>query len=250
MEPVHTRALLLKQVDTGEADRVVTLLTEKLGKVSAIARGARRSRKRFGAALALFVLAEAELQRRTTSTLLLLTGYHALATHAGIGRDIASIAHGSYATELVEALCARDQPEPALFELLLEMYGLLEREPATSERLRVFELRLLSAAGLAPQLTTCVACGRDVLGETEGLGMDAARGGVVCRDCHQPQQALEPESYGALFELSQIGLADASGLELPEAVRRELRHTLGSYLEHIVGRPLKSVQFIRKLSGR
>ena len=46
MEPVHTRALLLKQVDTGESDRVVTLLTEDLGKVSAIARGARRSRKR------------------------------------------------------------------------------------------------------------------------------------------------------------------------------------------------------------
>ena len=61
MEPVHTRAVLLRQVDTGESDRVVTLLTEELGKVSAIARGARKSRKRFGAALALFVLAEAEL---------------------------------------------------------------------------------------------------------------------------------------------------------------------------------------------
>jgi DNA repair protein RecO (recombination protein O) len=248
MEPLHTRALLLKQVDTGEADRVVTLLTEDLGKLSAIARGARRSRKRFGAALSLFVLAEAELRKRTTSSLHVLTGYQALEIHAGIGRNIAAIAHGSYATELVEALCPREQPEPALFELLLEMYALLAREPSTSERLRVFELRLLTAAGLAPQLTACVACGRDVLTEPEHLGMDVERGGVVCGDCRKPDQAIEAETYGALFELTQLGLADAGRLTLSERVRRELRNTLAVYLEHTVGRPLKSVQFIRKLS--
>lgn len=248
MEPVHTRALLLKQVDTGEADRVVTLLTEDLGKVSAIARGARRSRKRFGAALSLFVLAEAELRSRTTSSLHVLTGYQALEIHPGIGRDIAAITHASYATELVEALSPKGHPEPALFELLLEMYALLAREPPTSERLRVFELRLLTEAGLAPQMATCVACGRDVFTEPERLGMDVGRGGVVCGECRRPDQAIEAETYGALFELTQLELATAGELTLPERVRRELRNTLAVYLEHIVGRPLKSVQFIRKLS--
>lgn len=248
MEPTHTRALLLKQVDTGEADRVVTLLTEDLGKVSAIARGARRSRKRFGAALALFVLAEAELRKRTTSSLYVLTGYHALEIHSGIGREIATITHASYATELVEALCAKGNPDPALFELLLEMYGLLAREPPTSERLRVFELRLLTEAGLAPQLSFCVACGLDVLDRPERLGMDVGKGGVVCSGCRKPDQAIEADTYGALFELSQIGLMDAGRLELPERVRRELRNTMAVYLEYIVGRPLKTVQFIRKLA--
>jgi len=248
MEPVHTRALLLKQVDTGESDRVVTLLTEDLGKVSAIARGARRSRKRFGAALALFVLAEAELRTRTTSTLHVLTGYEALETHAGIGRDIAAITHASYATELVEALCPKGHADPALFELLLEMYGLLAREPPTSDRLRVFELRLLTEAGLAPQLSVCVACSRDVFSEPEHLGIDVGRGGVVCRDCRSPEQAIEAETYGALFELAQLGLSEAEQLSLPEGVRRELRNILAAYLEYTVGRPLKSVQFIHKLS--
>ncbi len=249
MEPVHTRALLLKRVDTGEADRVVTLLTEDLGKVSAIARGARRSRKRFGAALALFVLAEAELQMRTTSSLHVLTGYHALETHQGIGRDIAAISHASYATELVEALIPKGHPEPALFELLLEMFALLSVEPATSERLRVFELQVLTDAGLAPQLSSCVGCGRDVFSEPERLGMDVGRGGVVCGDCRRPEQSIEAETYGALFELQQMGLADAGRLALPTPVRRELRNVITGYIEHTVGRPLKSVQFIRKLSG-
>ncbi len=248
MEPVHTRALLLKQVDTGESDRVVTLLTEDLGKVSAIARGARRSRKRFGAALALFVMAEAELRARSTSSLHVLTGYQALEIHAGIGRDIAAIAHASYATELVEALCPTGHPDPELFELLLEMYGVLASEPATGERLRIFELRLLTVAGLAPQLSVCVACGRDVFNEPERLGMDVGRGGVVCADCGRPDQAIEPETYGALFELTQTGLADAGRLSLPRRVRRELRNTMATYIEYTVGRPLKSVQFIRKLS--
>lgn len=249
MEPVHTRALLLKQVDTGEADRVVTLLTEDLGKVSAIARGARRSRKRFGAALALFVLAEAELRRRTTSNLHVLTGYQALEIHPGISRDIAAIAHASYATELVQVLCPEGHPEPALFELLLEMYALLTRETPTSERLRVFELRVLRAAGLAPQLHSCVACGRDVFNEPEHLGLDVGRGGVVCGECRRPDQTLGAEAYTTLFELLQMNLAEADQLHLSEAVRRELRNTLATYIEHTVGRPLKSVQFIRKVSG-
>jgi DNA repair protein RecO (recombination protein O) len=248
VEPVHTRALLLKQVDTGESDRVVTLLTEDLGKISAIARGARRSRKRFGAALALFVLAEAELRTRSTSSLHVLTGYQALEIHAGIGRDIAAITHASYATELVDALCPKGLADPELFELLLEMYGALAEEPATSERLRVFELRILTVVGLAPQVSVCVACGRDVFNEPEGLGMDIGRGGVVCGDCGRPDQAIEPETYHALFELTQIGLADATHLSLSARVGRELRNTMAAYLEYTVGRPLKSVQFIRKLS--
>jgi len=248
MEPVHTRALVLKQVDTGESDRVVTLLTEDLGKVSAIARGARRSRKRFGAALSLFVLAEAELRSRTTSSLHVLSGYQALEIHPGIGKDIAAIAHASYATDLVEALSPKGQPEPVIFELLLEMYGLLSREPPTSERLRVFELRLLTEAGLAPQLSACVRCGRDVVAESERLGMDIGRGGVVCGECRRPDQAIEAETYGALFELTQIGLAASGDLTLPVSVRREVRNALAVYIEHVIGRPLKSVQFIRKLS--
>jgi len=248
MEPIHTRALLLKRVDTGESDRVVTLLTEELGKVSAIARGARRSRKRFGAALALFVLAEAELRTRTTSSLHVLTGYHALEIHAGIGRDIAAITHASYATELVDALCPKGHPDPEIFDLLLEMYGLLAVEPATSERLRVFELRLLTIAGLAPQLSVCVGCGRDVFNEPERLGMDMGRGGVVCGDCGRPDQAIAPETYGALFELAQLRLGDAGQLSLSDRVRRELRNTMAATIEYTVGRQLKSVQFIHKLS--
>ncbi|MFH2009155.1 MAG: DNA repair protein RecO [bacterium] len=247
MEPVHTRAFLLRQVDTGESDRVVTLLTEALGKVSAIARGARKSRKRFGAALSLFVLAEAELQRRASSDLYVLTSYDALALHANIGLDIAAIAHASYATELVRELIAKAQPEPGMFGLLLEMYQQLSTEKPSSERLRVLELQLLTHAGLAPQLDSCVGCGQLVDRDSAPIGMDVARGGVLCPGCVTPVQTILPATHAALLQVRGLALGEADSLVVSDAVRRELRATLAEILLHTLGKPLKSVQFIQKL---
>lgn len=248
METFATRALLLGQVDTGEADRVVTLLTEDAGKVAAIARGARRSRKRFGAALSLFVLARADLQPRRTSDLHVLAAYEALHVFGGIGKALGAIAHGSYATEVVGALCPEGQPEPTLFELLLEMYAYLDTGPPRSQVLRAFELRVLTAAGHGPQLGACVRCGLAGLSPGHGLGFDVARGGLLCHGCCLPSEEISGEALSQLARLSGAPLGEP-GPDPPAEVAAELRSALtGSVLE-AVGRPLRSIEFIRKMSS-
>ena len=250
-EPIHTRALLLKTVDYGESDRIVTLLTERLGKISAMARGARRSRKRFGAALSLFVLAEAELRAQPTSNLFSLSSYSAQKVHAKISSDIAAIAHASYATELVTELCPSAQPEPVPFGQLLEMYRLLDEAPPSRERLRVFEWQMLRAAGLEPQIDVCVQCGipiRESTAEAGQVALDADRGGILCSTCRGGLPLLSPATHHALRRISAATLHEASALVFPDASQVEVRAALAQLIGTAVGKPLKSVQFIQKLT--
>ena len=99
-----TPAIVLRTVDYGEADRVVTLLSRDEGKLSAIARGARKSKRRFGAALSLFGVGEARLTERAGAELGTLESFSSQRGFPGLYADVAKVAHGSYACELAREL--------------------------------------------------------------------------------------------------------------------------------------------------
>ncbi|MDY0004000.1 MAG: DNA repair protein RecO [Polyangia bacterium] len=247
MDDLRTRALLIRQVDTGESDRVVTLLTEEQGKVAALARGARKSRKRFGAALALFVLGMAELEPRRRSGLPLLKSYDAIAVHAGIAKDLGAIAHGSYATEVIGELCPAGHPEPPLFALLMEMYEYLDQGRPRSLVLRAFELRALEAAGHGPQMGACVRCGCAEGREIAGLGFDPSRGGLLCQGCCRPSEVISTDAVRIMRGLG-TGPLGQLGEDPAVEVAAELRKALTGCVMEVVGRPLRTVEFIRKMS--
>lgn len=249
MEPYETRAVLVRQVDTGESDRVVTLLTEDRGKVSAIARGARRSRKRFGGALSFFVLAEAELKPRRGSNLQLLARYDALETFPGISSQLGAIVHASYLTEVVGALCPEDHPEPQLLGILLEAYRRLGQRGPNPTALRVLEHQILTVAGLAPQTRACAGCGRPLDPADEApAGFDVGKGGLVCPVCALPDDRVRPETVTTLQRLGDLGLDEAEQLVLSAETHAELRRALTGSVVHAVGRPLKSLAFLRQVA--
>src|SRR4051812_49111072 len=126
MARLITPALVVRTVDYGEADRIVTMLTRQAGKLTAIARGARRSYKRFGAGLSLFGVGEATLNERPGAELLTLEAFDGTRGFPDLLLDVAKVAHGGYACELVRELVAQRQPEPELFDLLLALLAALE----------------------------------------------------------------------------------------------------------------------------
>src|SRR5262245_52736465 len=130
MQRLVTPAVVLRTVDYGEADRVVTLLCKDGGKLGALARGARKSTKRFGAALALFGVGEATLVERAGAELWTLESFHGARGFPRIMADVAKVAHGGYACELVRELAPPRQAEPELFALLVTLLDLLDGAPA------------------------------------------------------------------------------------------------------------------------
>lgn len=247
MPRLVTPAIVLRTVDYGDADRVVTLYTRDAGKLSALARGARKSVKRFGAGLGLFGVGEAVLHDRPDAELSGLERFDGARGFPSLMADVAKVAHGGYACELVRELTPPRQPEPALFELLVTFFAALEAGPARAETLRIFELGLLDALGLRPELERCVACGREAL---DGAGdvLDVRRGGVVCGHCHGHGRPLADEVRRALCAAQARSLGEAPSFALSPAVNGGCREALAAIIADHVGRPLKSLAFIAKLN--
>lgn len=242
-----TPAIVLRTVDYGEADRVVTLFTRQAGKLSALARGARKSVRRFGAALGLFGVGEAVLVDKPNVELSALESFDGARGFPALMSDVAKVAHGGYACEVVRELIAPRQPEPEIFELLVTFFAALESAPARAETLRIFELRLLDALGLRPQLEACVACGTEELGGA-GDVLDVRRGGVVCAHCHGHGRPLVDDVRRALVDAQALDLHGAAGWSLTPSANAGAREALGAIIVDHVGRPLKSLEFIAKLN--
>jgi DNA repair protein RecO (recombination protein O) len=247
MARVITPAIVLRTVDYGEADRVVTLLTPARGKLSAIARAARKSTKRFGAGLSLFGVGEATLRERPGAELATLEAFHGARGFPHLMSDVAKVAHGGYACELVRELAPAHQPEPELFGLLVSLLELLDGAPARAETLRVFELAVLDAVGLRPELEQCIGCSSDAL---DGATFDARRGGLVCADCaHGHGRALDGDARRALVRAQATPLAEAAAFALAPSVNAACREVLAGLVTEHLGRPLKSLEFIAKLNA-
>lgn len=250
--PLTTEAVVLRGVPYRDADLVVTLYTRERGKVSALARAARKSQRRFGGGLALFNVGVAEL-REGRSELWTLASFRIERDFSGIARDLAATAHGSYGAELVRELTVAEQADADVLELLVQLYAELAGQGAAPSVLRAFELRLLDTIGLAPVLDRCVGCNADGARLDEpGTVLDGPRGGVMCPACAHPGGGVRPLSADA----RQL-LAAAQGVPTLGAARElagvpgatDARDAmLGVLLAH-VGKPLKSVEFIAKMTG-
>jgi len=254
-------ALVLRAIPYGEADAVVHLLVRGRGRVSAFARGARSSRKRFGGALEPFQRVEALLAERDGQELWALREARVVEGHGRLRDDLHRIAHAGYAAELIHDLTRAGQPADGLFALLEEFFSRLEAGAATSARLRALELLALEAAGFAPELRACARCGSEVPAGRAAFDPDA--GGVICGSCAQATRALAL-SHGARAALRQLregGLgaadaptsADGSGraadVRAFEDACLQAQRPLRLFLQHHLGRALRSAEFLAQVGA-
>jgi DNA repair protein RecO (recombination protein O) len=245
-----TSAIVLRAVSYGEADRVVTLFGRTTGRVSALARGARKSQRRFAGGLGLGSVGEISVRERAGAELLTLESFDVTSSHASFGSDVARMAHAAYVSELVSKLCAPRQVEISVYDWLATMLELLDRDGATAERLRVFELGLLGRLGFGPMVGSCAACG----GERSGAGpvdyrWDPERGGAVCAACGRSGRPMREEVRATLVRLAETSLADASARKLPPDINRGCREALLEIVKQHISGPLHSLEFIAKLGG-
>lgn len=250
MESLTTPALLARVVDYGEADRICDLITRDAGRISAMARGARRSRRRFGGALSLFVLGEATVTApRPGRSLGVLERFDSLRDFsAGMSRDVVKAAHGSYVLELARELLPEAQPEPDAFDLLTETLELLSSGPPSPPLLRAVELKLLRHHGTGLSLSRCVACGRE-MEAGEPARLDAARGGVTCWLCAGTGEPLEPAARTWMDRLDREPLAWAANAQPPPEVSTRIRNSMMEAVRLAVGKNLKSLDFIVSLAS-
>jgi DNA repair protein RecO (recombination protein O) len=257
---IVTKAVVARSVDYGEADRILTFLTESHGKISAVARSAKKSRRRYGGALSLFVIGEATLRTASRRGMLTLERFEGLEDLSGeISSDVVKLAHGSYILESARELWGTDQPDPECFDLVCESLRALASGPPSASLLRAYELQLLGVVGLGPSLDSCVACGGEARPE-EGLtlDLDVAQGGVICSSCTSTGERgssasrfpMHVDSHRTLLNLQTIRLSRASGVEVERSTARQIRELMLRLMRHHLGKDLRSLEFLVKLAGQ
>jgi DNA repair protein RecO (recombination protein O) len=245
-----TSAIVLRTVSYGESDRVVTLFGRTTGRVSALARGARKSQRRFAGGLGLGSVGEISVRERAGAELLTLESFDVTASHGSFGTDVARMAHAAYVLELVSKLCAPRQVELGVFDWLATFLDLLDAEGASAERLRVFELGLLGRLGFGPVVARCAVCGGERSGpEPVDYRWDPDRGGTVCARCGRTGRPIRPEVRTTLARLVELPLAAAKAEALPPDINRGCREALLEIVKHHISGPLHSLEFIAKLGG-
>lgn len=235
-------ALLIRQRNFGEADRIVTLLTRERGKLSAIAKGVKKARSKFAGGLQLFSLAR--LQLAVGRSLEVVTQVEPTAGFYHLREDLGRFAHASYLCELVDVLTEEQAPDSAIFDLLVAALGALDAGGDPPTVTRGFELKLLTHLGYGPEMNTCVACGTEVEGGEAGFS--AAEGGILCQSCRRGQGAPElgAGTLAAMRDLIRLPLEELAGRRLKAGVQQELERIMRAYVDYRLERPLRSTALL------
>ncbi len=175
----------MRRVDYGDSDLVVTLFTESFGKASALARGARKSQRRFGGALEPMHTLHVRLDERPTSELFVLGEARIEVARLRLLTSLERMEAAGRALGWVRRASPPRTAEPEVWRAIDSLLTRLDtRDDAVSPRRELAQagLSLLSAFGWGLDLARCVSCGK-LCPEAQAAQIDVARGGLVCRGC-------------------------------------------------------------------
>jgi DNA repair protein RecO (recombination protein O) len=216
-----------------EADRILTFYTKERGRLSAIARGIRRTRSKTGGRLEPFSLVRADLF--AGRTLYTVTGVETVRTFQGIREALFRMEEGGKLFEAVRRLFPEEERSLAAFNLLVRAVARLASTESAEEARGVVlaaRLKLLLALGYLPELDSCMQCG----GGEFLCGFNPSLGGVLCRDCYGEGAhdcfSLSPEALGSMRGLLETSVGEAARLEVPAPVAGEVERTVRRILEY------------------
>ncbi len=238
----HAEVVVLKAIDYGETDKILTLYSLGAGKLRGIAKGVRRTTSRMGGHLDLFAHARVLLVHGRNMEL--VTQGQGINTHPHLRDDLDRLAKACYAAELADRFTEDGLPNPELFRAIVRVLEQLDAGPAPERALRLFELQLLALSGYRPQLHRCVVC--DATIEPGENAFDPGLGGVLCPECAPAQRASRPISTNALKLLRNLQTRGEAmlGVTVGQDVTDEVERTLAVYVQYLLERRPKSAAFL------
>ena len=247
-EPRISSAIVLRQIDYGESDLIVSLLTSELGILRGYARGARKSIKRFGPALEPFTQIEICWQPGRGDLLTLLDA-EVISSRQGLRLSLTSLALASYAVEILEMLLQDGEEQPEIYLLLQSYLDFLSQQGDPALARLLFELRLVQHLGYIPHLLHCSEC--FALFENGQIAFDPVRGGSLCANCvaEKPPTFVGLGTLGSLSRSLQTPVGLFEGFKLGECTLKEGAVMMSLILESVLPRVPKSLRFLQQTTS-
>ena len=239
MESVKTRGIVARRADYGEANAILTLITDKLGVVSACAYGVQSKKSRMKAGAQLLCCSDFVLSRKK-GDIYRIESMEIADGFLPVCEDLRLLSLGNYFCELVCDIAPEDCR--ALKLLLNTLYMLAYKGLDALAAKSVFELRLMQYAGYMPVTDKCIRCGKK-----EAAAFDFS-GGIVCDECKKPDMMrLLPDTYNALCYILSADEKKLFAFTLSDEIKKNLSLLAESYLLHKSERGYKSLEYLKRI---
>ena len=249
MNSYKTSGVVLKGTNFGEADRILTIMTERFGKIKVMAKGLRKIKSHLAGSLEPFTLAQ--LQLHEGRNFYLVTGAEIEKEFPNIHTDLKKTSQAFYVGELVDKFCEDNQKNVAVFQSLISILTIIDDNLPDEDKLmlRAFEIKLIESEGFKPELQNCVHCKNKI--EAGGSFWDDIEGGLICPACQKVHHHGKEISDSAIKLLRFAETNDFAKMKLVKTdgkIRNEVEKILSLYIRNILERELKSEKFLKSLS--
>ena len=248
MSYLKTKGIVIREVNTGEADKIITLFTKSNGKISAVARGARRPRCLFAAGT----------QFLSYSDFVLFSGKEIYSVNSSdiiepfydIRNDIVRLTYAAHFVDIISDIMQENQPATKVLQLLLNSLHMLSKTEKSPELIaRIFEMRFLSINGYAPCVNNCVICGSE---ELDRCSFSYMKCGFICskESCDLNDRFALPLSSGAAKAIQYIVHSKIDNLfsfNLSPEVLDELGRINKRYLREQLEKEYTKLDFLKSI---
>ncbi|WP_243643765.1 DNA repair protein RecO [Tepidibacillus fermentans] len=239
---MRTEGIVIKTVDYGEGNKIITLFTETHGKVPLMARGAKKTKSRLSSVSQLFSYGDYTFF--LTKSMGTLNHGEIIQSFTKIQQDIIKTAYAAYLVELTDKMTENLDPISYLYQQLLSSLKQIDEGKDPEIIIRIYELKILKISGYRPVLNQCVLC-HSVDNLTR---FSIVHGGVIC-DHHSDDSSivLQEGTMKMLRLFEKIDIRRIGNTNVKASTKSQLQYVLRSFIEHHVGIQLKSQNFLDQL---
>lgn len=232
--------------DFGESDLLVTFFTPQKGQLKGVAKGARRSRKRFVNALDICSLVNLEFTLKREGSLCLLHSGKLISLYPALRSDFEALSKASFMIEMTEILFPIGVADPNMFELLKEAFEAMAEGRPIGLIALIFEARAMALGGYGINLERCAVCRRRYKGEGMAV-FNREKGTVSCLKCQQASAlspAMTPDTVRVLEKMQVETLSQSKSLMFGDETLEEIKSVLKLHREYRLEKKLKTAKYV------
>lgn len=247
MSILRVKGVVIKEVNTQEADKIITIYAKDKGRISAYAKGARRPRSRLIAGTQLFCYSDFVLFKGrdmyTVSTTDLLEPFY------GIRNDVHKLTYATYVLSLVDDVLQENQSLNRLLKLFLNtLYFFADSDKSPELITRIFELRFISILGYAPTIGKCISCNK----QCNEMAFSYKLGGTLCKECYNNDYDCIKVGSGTIRAMEHIvhsRINDLFSFEVSPSVLKELELVNKFYLKDKLEKEYNKLDFLKRINS-
>jgi len=267
MPNFSSQAILLRKIEFGDYDYIITFLTKDRGKIVAIAKNAKKSIKRFFGKLELFSILQIVLVQSKGKALPILKEASLEFPFEAIRIDYIKTTYASYWSEILIAGLENGRKQEILYTLLFFLLGAIDLGKISSDELNItFLIKFMKISGFLPNLQGCIKCHKIVDRiDQKKVFFDFSKGGLVCTDCsdkshidksHIDKSHIDKShrgiylSKGTIKHLLWINSTDSNiavRVKFAQYAIYESELFLESFLPFLLGREVKSLKVLQRI---